>query len=94
MKNGIALALIVAGVLALVYRGFSYTKERHEAKVGPVSLHVDEKERVSIPVWAGAIAVAGGVVLLLSDHQESKNMENVPRILPNTARLAAPFIVR
>ena len=38
MKKGIALALIVAGVLALVYRGFSYTKERHEAKLGPLVL--------------------------------------------------------
>jgi hypothetical protein len=70
MTKGIALALIVAGVLALVYRGFSYTKERHEAKVGPLSLRVDEKEHVSIPVWAGAIAVAGGVVLLLSDRKK------------------------
>jgi hypothetical protein len=70
MKKGIALALIVAGTLALVYRGFSYTKERHEAKLGPLSLRVDEKEHVSIPVWAGAIAVAGGVVLLLSDRKK------------------------
>jgi hypothetical protein len=70
MTKGIALALIVAGVLALVYRGFSYTKERHEAKVGPLSLRVDEKEHVSIPVWAGAIAVAGGVALLLSDRKK------------------------
>jgi hypothetical protein len=70
MSKGIALALIVAGVLALVYRGFSYTKERHEAKLGPLSVHVDEKERVSIPVWAGALAVAGGVVLLLADRKK------------------------
>lgn len=69
MKKTIALALIVAGVLALVYRGFSYTKERHEAQLGPLSLRVDEKERVDIPVWAGALAVAGGVVLLLADRK-------------------------
>ena len=70
MNKGIALALIVAGVLALVYRGFSYTKERHEAKLGPLSVHVDEKERVSIPTWAGALAIAGGVVLLLADRKK------------------------
>jgi hypothetical protein len=64
MSKGIALALIVAGVLALVYRGFSYTKERHEAKLGPLSLRVDEKERVNFPIWAGALAIGGGVVLL------------------------------
>lgn len=70
MKKGIALALIVAGVLALALGGFSYTKERHQAKLGPLSLQVDEKERVNIPVWAGAIAVAGGVLLLLSDRKK------------------------
>ena len=29
--------------------------------------------------------------LRVSDHQESKNMENVHKILPNTARLSATF---
>jgi hypothetical protein len=70
MKMAIAVVLIVAGVLALVYRGFSYTKERHQAKLGPLELHVDEKEHVSIPVWAGAIAIAGGVFLLIADRKK------------------------
>lgn len=69
MKKAIALVLIVAGILALVYRGFSYTKERHEAKLGPLSLRVDEKERVDVPVWAGVLAIAGGVVLLVADRK-------------------------
>lgn len=60
----IGVLLIVAGVLALVYGGFSYTKESHEAKVGPLELSVQEKSRVNVPVWAGVGAVAVGVVLL------------------------------
>jgi hypothetical protein len=32
--------------------------------------------------------------LQVSDHQEAKNMENVPRILPNTTTLVARFVVR
>ena len=72
MKTVLALALIVAGVLSLVYRGFSFTKERHEAKLGPLSLQVDEKKRVDIPVWAGVVAVAGGVVLLVADRRGGK----------------------
>jgi hypothetical protein len=72
MKMALAVVLIVAGVLALVYRGFSYTKERHEAKLGPISLQVDEKKQVDIPVWVGVIAVAGGVVLLVSDRRGKK----------------------
>ena len=72
MKTALAVVLIVAGVLALVYRGFSFTKERHEAKLGPLSLQVDEKKRVDIPVWVGVIAVAGGVVLLVADRRDHK----------------------
>jgi hypothetical protein len=61
-----ALVLIVAGVLGLVYGGFSYTRETHEAKVGPIELTVKDKETVNIPVWAGVGAIAiGGVLLLL-----------------------------
>jgi hypothetical protein len=62
----VALLLIVGGVLALAYRGFSYTKETHDAKIGPLELHVQEKERVNLPVWLGAGAVVVGAVLLVS----------------------------
>jgi hypothetical protein len=60
-----ALALVVAGVLGLVYGGFSYTKDTHEAKIGPLELSVKEKERVNVPVWAGVISIAAGAGLLL-----------------------------
>lgn len=62
----VALLLIVGGVLALAYRGFSYTKETHDAKIGPLEVHVQEKERVNLPVWLGAGAVVVGAVLLVS----------------------------
>ena len=61
----IGLVLILAGILGLVYGGFSFTKETHEAKIGPIELQVKEKERVNIPTWAGAGAIVIGVVLLL-----------------------------
>ena len=62
----LAVLLIVGGVLALAYRGFSYTKETHEAKIGPIELSVKDKETVNIPVWAGAGALAIGVLLLVT----------------------------
>jgi len=61
----VAMVLIVAGVLALVYGSFSYTKETHEAKIGPLELSVKEKETVNIPVWAGVGAVVVGGILLV-----------------------------
>ena len=60
-----AVVLIAAGVLGLVYGSFSYTKETHEAKLGPIELSVKDKERVNIPVWAGVGAIVIGGALLL-----------------------------
>ena len=65
--NGIrilALALILGGILGLAYGSFTYTKENHQAKVGPIELNVKEKETVNIPVWAGIGAIVIGGVLL------------------------------
>ena len=61
-----SLILIVGGVLALAYGGFTYTKESHQAKLGPIEFTVKDKERVNIPVWAGAGALALGLFLLVA----------------------------
>ena len=66
-----AIVLVVAGVLGLVYGGFSYTKETHDAKLGPIELSVKERERVNIPMWAGVAAIAAGGALLLFGTKKS-----------------------
>lgn len=60
-----ALVLIVAGVLALAYGGFTYTKETHDANIGPIHMSVDEKETVDVPIWAGLGALLLGGALLV-----------------------------
>ena len=56
--------LLVVGILALAYGGFSYTKKTDSVNVGPIHLEVKDKERVNIPLWAGiVVAIAGGVLL-------------------------------
>lgn len=60
----LALGLIVAGALGLVYGSFTFTKETHEANVGPINLTVKDKETVNVPVWAGVVAVLVGGGLL------------------------------
>ena len=62
----IALALVIGGALGLAYGGFSYTKENHEAKIGPLEISVQEKQTVNIPLWAGIGAIVIGGALLLS----------------------------
>ena len=61
----IGIVLIAAGILGLAYGGFSYTKETHEAKIGPLELSVTDKETVNVPVWAGVGAIVVGGLLLL-----------------------------
>ena len=61
----VGVVLILAGTLGLVYSNFSYTKETHEAKIGPLELSVKEKETINIPVWAGVGAIIVGGILLL-----------------------------
>ena len=61
-----AIVLIAAGILGLAYRGFSYTRETHEAKIGSLELSVKDRETFSIPAWAAVGAlVAGGFMLLV-----------------------------
>ncbi|OGV77379.1 MAG: hypothetical protein A3I83_06520 [Methylotenera sp. RIFCSPLOWO2_02_FULL_45_14] len=62
----LAIILIVAGGLALTYGGFTYTKDTHQAKIGPIELSIKDKETVNIPVWAGVAAMVAGAFLLLA----------------------------
>jgi len=61
----VGVVLIVAGTLGLVYGSFSYTKETHQAKLGPIALSMKDKETVNVPVWVGVGAIAIGGLLLL-----------------------------
>jgi TRAP-type C4-dicarboxylate transport system permease small subunit len=69
MMRMIAIVLLAAGGLALVYGGFSYTRQTHDAKVGPLEISVSEKQRVNVPVWAGVVLVVAGGGLLLTQKK-------------------------
>lgn len=65
-----AIVLIIAGLLGLVYGQFSYTRETQQAKLGPFELSIKDTKTVNVPVWAGVIAiVAGGGLLLFSSKK-------------------------
>lgn len=62
----LAIVLIVAGALGLIYGGFTYTKDSQQAKIGPLELTVKDTETVNVPVWAGVGAlVVGGILLFV-----------------------------
>lgn len=61
----VAIAIIVSGVLGLVYGHFSYSKEIRSTKMGPIDVAVKEKQTVNVPVWVGVGAIAIGSLFLL-----------------------------
>ena len=61
----LAIVLLVAGVLVLVFRGIPYS-EKHTADLGPLDVSVKEEKRVALPVWLGVgLVVLGGGLLLV-----------------------------
>jgi len=61
----VAIVIVLAGVLALVYGGFSYTTKDTAAKIGPLELKVQKENQVNVPVWAGVAAVVIGGLLFV-----------------------------
>jgi hypothetical protein len=62
----IGILLLVGGVLGLVLGGFSFTKETHKANIGPISMSVEEKQTVNIPLWASIAALVAGAAVLVA----------------------------
>ena len=67
----VGAVLLALGILALAYRGFTYTKNTDEVNLGPVHFSVTDKERVNIPLWAGIGGVVAGVVLLVLSSRKA-----------------------
>lgn len=61
----IGIVLIVAGIAGLGLGSVSFTKETHQAKLGPLELSVKERETVNFPAWAGVAAIVAGAALLV-----------------------------
>ena len=62
----VALILIVVGVGALVYQGVTYTTRETVIDVGPLHATADRQRTLPLPPALGAVAVAGGIVLLVA----------------------------
>lgn len=64
-KQLVAIVLIAAGTLGLLYRGFNYRRASHEADLGPFKVSITQRDRVNVPAWAGVVLIAAGVVILV-----------------------------
>ncbi|MDP1569703.1 MAG: hypothetical protein Q8L86_06840 [Vicinamibacterales bacterium] len=66
----IGVLLIVAGVAALAYEGFTYTTRETVLDIGPITATADKENRVSLPPWVGIVAVAAGVGLVFAGQRK------------------------
>jgi uncharacterized membrane protein YidH (DUF202 family) len=60
----VGIVLIIIGVLALVYQGFTYTDTKKDAQLGPIEIQHQETHNVPLPPIVGAVCIIGGVVAL------------------------------
>jgi len=63
------IALIILGILALVYQGFTYTETKQDAQIGYLKIQHNETETVPLPPIIGAIFIAAGVGVLFMDNR-------------------------
>jgi hypothetical protein len=67
----LGIILLVVGVLALAYQGFTYTTQKKVLDIGPIQATKEEHHSVPIPPILGALALIGGVVVLISDRKSA-----------------------
>lgn len=67
----LAIVLIVLGVAALAYQGFSYTTREKAIDLGPIQVTAEKTHDVPLPPIIGAIAIVGGIVLLVAGRSKA-----------------------
>jgi drug/metabolite transporter (DMT)-like permease len=65
----VGIILIVIGVIALAFGGFSFTTSEKVAEVGPLKVEKEKTRSVPLPPILGALALIGGVVLLIASRR-------------------------
>ncbi len=69
--KAIGIVLIIGGILMLVFRGFSFTREKKLVDIGPLEINKNEKKSVAWPMYAGGLALVAGVILVAVDRKKS-----------------------
>ncbi len=65
MNKILGIILILLGLFGLAWGGFTYTTREKVVDIGPIHATRDETHNVPLPPIAGAVAVIGGIALLV-----------------------------
>jgi hypothetical protein len=66
MTRILGLALIALGLIGLVWGGINYTTREKVVDIGPLHVSDDKTHTIPLPPIAGAVALIGGIVLLVA----------------------------
>lgn len=66
-----AIILIALGIVSLGYQGITYTTREKVIDIGPVTMTADKTNTISVPPIIGAIALVGGIGLLVLGRKET-----------------------
>ncbi len=61
----LAIILVAAGVLGLVYGGFDYMRDSHDAKLGSLEFAIRSRHTILVPTWVSVCAIGAGLALLV-----------------------------
>jgi hypothetical protein len=67
----VGIILIVIGIIALAYGGFSYTKREKVIDAGPLQVSADREKTIPFPPILGGLCLVGGVVLVLAGNKKT-----------------------
>lgn len=69
-KMIVAIVLIALGVVAFAYQGITYTTQGKDVNIGPFHMTTEHEHHIPLPPILGAIALIGGIALLLVDRRD------------------------
>lgn len=65
----VGIVLIVLGAIGLAYGGFEYTREEEVLDIGPIEASVEDRERVTVPLWLSGLVLVAGVGVLVASKR-------------------------
>jgi uncharacterized membrane protein len=68
----VGIILIVAGILMMIFRGFYYTKKEKVVDIGVLEINKKERKAVDWPIYAGAIIIASGAIILVVASRKNR----------------------
>jgi len=66
----VAIALVVLGIIALLYGGISYTKREKILDIGPIEATTQTRKTIPLPPLFGALAIVGGIALFVVEGRK------------------------